>query len=93
MKECLNRIEKIRLFKDNWNGYGAKRIPDKVLDKTIAFLKLMNFQLEPQLTPTGRESIQIEWETKETGYVEIEIYEDYTHVFGCDSEEQVNYRF
>jgi hypothetical protein len=58
----------------NWNGYGALPIPQKCIDDAKAFLNFDSDEWE--IFPTGRESIQIEWEENNGEYWEIEIFTD-----------------
>ena len=74
-------IVDLRNLEENWNGHGAKPIPDIVCDRAEKFIELFKGADKLEIFPTGRESIQIEFETDMT-YFEIEVFEDkYTTMF------------
>ena len=57
----------------NWNGYEAEPFKQEFLDSCKTLIKQLI--VEPKIFPTGRDSIQIEYEGK-NGYLEFEIFED-----------------
>ena len=73
IQQNLNIIKNIQNFKENWNGYDSKKIPKEVCDFSAYIIKnLGNYQ--PKVFPTGRESIQFEYEKENGEYLEFEIY-------------------
>lgn len=71
----IRKVLDYRNLEDNWNGYGAKVISDKVI--TLA-IKIIN-KLEDQsfsVYPVARNSIQIEYNLDDGSYLEFEIFED-----------------
>lgn len=81
---------------ENWNTYGAKPFETKLIDKAKQVLATLS--IPPQIFPTGRNSIQFEYE-QNSNYLEFEIYEDEIQQFsvvrgtsysGVVSLEQVN---
>jgi hypothetical protein len=42
----------------------------------------MNFEYEPHISPTADGEIQLEWDSRDMGYVELTINADGTSVFG-----------
>jgi hypothetical protein len=74
----INKLKEISKLKDNWDGYGAKIIPKKVIRKAKQILKKSNFDF--MIFPTGRESIQLELENKYE-YFEIEIFKNKIHLY------------
>ena len=71
--ELINKIDSFKKFKDNWNGYGAKPIPFKVIDK--AYVLANELTPIPEVFPTACDSVQFEWETEDM-YVELEVFEN-----------------
>ena len=57
-----------------WNGYDAEPIPASVIDKTRNFLMQLPFQ--PNIVPTGRQTIQIDYDLDKDDFIEIEIFEN-----------------
>ena len=71
----IRKILEIKNLKDNWNGYGAKIISDKVINLAI---KIVN-KLEDQsfsVYPVARNRIQIGYNLDARSYLEFEIFED-----------------
>lgn len=76
LKEKINSIAKLT---DNWNGYDAKKIPNKVIENSYIIAKnIQNPKVE--IYPTGRETTRFVYEFKkinENFYVELEVYQDH----------------
>ena len=66
----------IEQYEQNWNGYGADPFPADLLQMCEAFAEQFPFSFE--VYPTGRNSIQFEWETAKGAYIEFEIFS--THI-------------
>jgi hypothetical protein len=66
-------IKRLADLKDNWNGYGAKPFSEDALIKIQSLCDLLKTPFK--VFPTGRGSIQFEWE-KEENYFELEVYEN-----------------
>ena len=70
IKENLEKIQDISKLKDDWNGNGASAVKDTLIQKMKYLVLRINVQ--PEIFPTPRGSIQFESE-KETGeYIEFE---------------------
>ena len=70
----LNLIEGYRLLENNWNGYDAPKIDESIISKAKEIIR--NISLVPDIFPTGRNSIQFEFEKKNGDYLEFEIYKN-----------------
>lgn len=68
------RLEKIAMLKDGWDGSGAKRIGDSVIERTRSVLSRIHVQ--PFIAPTGRNSIQLELAKGDSDYIEMEIFDN-----------------
>ncbi len=80
MKEVnLHKLDEIASYSDNWNYYGAKHIPHKVISATRELLNELGVQ--PEIFPTAAESIQLEYELPNGSYLEFEIQSDHVFVF------------
>src|SRR5690554_1248365 len=53
-------LDQISHLEENWNGYGAQPIADKIIYKVKSILP--NLKKQPAIFPTGRNSIQLEYE-------------------------------
>ena len=82
----MSVFEKISGYKDNWNGYGAKPIPRTVLEKTRQLLSGLNKQ--PEISATGAESIQLEYELDSGEYLEFEVFADQIKFFVIDADDE-----
>lgn len=65
----LIKLEDIKKLKFNWNGYNAKPIPEEIIEKVKKVIIKLGNDKQPEIFPTGRETIQIEYE-----YEKKEIY-------------------
>ena len=74
MNKNLVAINNLREFKENWNGYGAKGFSSELCDFLEKIIKELDEDNQPKVFPTGRESIQIEYEKDNGEYLEIEIF-------------------
>lgn len=73
----LEKIYRFASYTNNWDGYGAPPIDKKVIDKSIKFIFEKNLITQPSVFPTGRGTIQFEFEPDENHYMEIEIFKNY----------------
>lgn len=81
----LERLNDIAKLESDWNGYGAAPSTQALI--TQARNIITNLTEQPDLFPTGRESIQLEYELPDKSYLEFEIFEDKIaamQVFGTD---------
>lgn len=58
-KENLEKLDKIKKFENNWNGYGAKPFNPVVIQKAKDFLLDLYF-CSPEIFPVADGSIQFE---------------------------------
>lgn len=82
--ESLSRIDQIKELGNNWNGNGATAFSKELLAKARELVTLLAEQ--PAIFPTGRDSIQLEYEKQNGDYLEFELFEggrlkmfSYTH--------------
>ena len=77
IKSIITRIESIRRFSDNWDGYGAIIPKYKVLQNTYQFLNLLpnniSLALQPDhISPTPYGTIQLDWR-KGSALISVEV--------------------
>ncbi len=72
----IKRIEEIASLEYDWNGYGASPFSHGLIAKCKEIVK--NLEIQPQIYPTGRKSIQFQYELSDRSYLEFEIFEDKT---------------
>ena len=62
-------------FETNWNDYGAGRFQESLINFCKKIVEaLQNKQLE--IYPTGRNSIQMEYEKDNGSYIEFEVFNE-----------------
>ena len=86
LKRNIKITESFRNLGDNWNCYGAVKFSDLVIDKAISALYFLERQ--PDVFPTGRNSIQFEYEKSNGDYLEFEIFENSITAFSIISGEE-----
>ena len=70
----LCRLSDIKDLEQDWDGEGTQPIPGSIIVKaTEIVLELMH---QPSIFPTGRNSIQLEFELSDGSYLEFEIFDD-----------------
>ena len=71
--EARYTIEEISYLQKGWDGYNANPIPHKICN--IANHLIMYIKDEPEIYPTCRETIQLEFDKAEKS-LEMEVFED-----------------
>lgn len=87
----LEKLSYIATFKENWNGYAAVPLSKLLINEVRNIL--LNLSEQPDLFPTARGSIQIEYELKDKSYLEFEIFEDKIVVMQILQENYDNAQF
>lgn len=67
------QLYEIRQLRDGWNGNGASKFSDEMLDTLGQILEKLAY--EPSIFPTARDSIQLEFENSSADYLEFELFE------------------
>lgn len=70
------KLEEIGKLPYDWNGYRARPFNTALIDKCEKIISVLNHQ--PQIYPTGRQSIQFQYELEDRSYLEFEIFEEKT---------------
>ena len=70
----LNKIERFKKYKYDWNGNGAAPISSSLINKVRDILFKLNIQ--PEVFPTAADSIQLEYDGLNDSYLEFQIYDD-----------------
>jgi len=79
-------------LQDNWNGYGAKAINRRLIGKCMDIV--CNLDIQPYIFPTGRDSIQLEYELNNSNYLEFEVFVDRIEIMFTkgSAESTVNFK-
>lgn len=70
----LERLEDIARLDSDWNGYGAKPFSRTLIADVRNIIPYLSKQ--PEIFPTGRNSIQLEYHLSDESYLEFEVFED-----------------
>lgn len=93
LKRNKRILRNLANLKSNWNGYGGEPIDQDVIDRTEKMLSDLDYQ--PQIFPTGRGTIQIEYFKDDDNLIEIEISNEEIFVYkvqnGKDFEDSVEF--
>mgnify|MGYP006898482267 CR=1 FL=1 len=84
LKKKLSNLTKILSFKNlssGWNGEGTEGFSEKLINIALDFINLPNLKYQPIVFPTGRSSIQFEYQKSSGDYLEIEVFEDQITLF------------
>ncbi|MFD0825873.1 hypothetical protein ACT8ZR_09360 [Neobacillus sp. M.A.Huq-85] len=86
-KKIMNvkKLLTIGKLNEGWNHNGANPF-SKNLIKSCENL-ICDIIVQPELFPTGRDSIQIEYEKPDGEYLELEIFEDKVNMLMIDSDD------
>lgn len=74
MIENLWRLGEISKLDDDWDGFGTESFDATLIDIVRNIIKNVNIQ--PEIYPTGRDSIQLEYELEDRSYLEFEVFKD-----------------
>ncbi len=67
-------LKVIEALQSNWNGYGADSFSVDLISKVREFV--VSAVIQPDIFPTARDSIQIEYEKDNGDYLEFEFFEN-----------------
>lgn len=70
----LRVMNEIAGLKDGWNGNGAEAFSSELMNRCRGILRRL--EVQPDVFPTGEDSIQFEWEKDDGSYLEMEVFED-----------------
>jgi hypothetical protein len=82
MNKNVKKIKEYASFKEDWNGYGAEPFSPKLLEFSEYIIR--NLKIQPEIFPTGRQSIQLEYEQDSGRYLEFEIFENSINMLYID---------
>lgn len=72
--KVLAKLDRFRNMGENWNQYGARPLPDSLVDHAKRLVR--GLPAMPEVFPTGRRSIHMQYESPQDDYLEFELYED-----------------
>ena len=81
LRENVDILSEIGQWGDNWNNYGAKKFSQELIFKCLQIINAGNLNYQPDIFPTARESIQLEYEPDSEHYLEVEVFIDTIKVY------------
>lgn len=72
----IDLLDSFLTLNDNWNGNGASKFDSDFINRVKAIV--LKLEIDPKIYPTGRGSIQLEYEKKNGDYIEFEIFQNNT---------------
>jgi len=85
----LTKLHEYSQLEKNWDSEGAKPFAKKLIN--YAWEIIIKLDIQPEIFPTMRESIQLEYEKDNGDYLEFEIYEDRIEVFEIIAKSEKEY--
>ncbi|MBL1121409.1 MAG: hypothetical protein D8M26_00805 [Ignavibacteriae bacterium] len=76
LKENAKILSEIGQYEENWNGYGAEKINQNIIFKTLDIITSFELKCQPEIFPTASGTVQLEYEPSTEHYLEIEILHD-----------------
>jgi hypothetical protein len=70
----MKKLDNFLLLESNWNLNGAEKFSKNLIDLTKTVINSISIQ--PEIFPTGRNSIQLEWEKDNGDYLEFEVFQN-----------------
>lgn len=74
LQSAYNRVQEFSSLEENWDGNGALPFTDKLIKTVEKILKQIKYS--PEVFPTERQSIQLEFEKSNDDYLEFEVFEN-----------------
>lgn len=91
LKRNKKILSSLSSLSENWNGYGSQSFNPYLVNKVEH--TIVNMDMQPNLYPTGRNSIQLEFEKHNGDYLEFEVFEEETHLYsiinGVETEKKI----
>ena len=72
----LDKIKSMASFAEDWNGNGARAFSKKAIDVFEKIISVLSIQ--PQIAPTGRNSLLMQYELEDNSMLAFEVSEDKT---------------
>ena len=70
----LKKLDQIAVLEDGWNGNKAKAFEKQFILTVRSIITAL--EIQPEIFPTGCDSVQFEYEKEDGSYLEIEINSD-----------------
>lgn len=91
IQDNIDVLLDIYALKDDWNGEGAAKFDKDLILKCIQLINSKDLKHQPEIFPTGRDSIQFEYEKENGDYLEFEIYSDHISGMRMNADKTTNY--
>ena len=86
--KTIDRLNDIGSLSYNWDGYDAKPFNFELINKCKKIVRILSYQ--PDIYPTGRQSIQFQCELSNKSYLEFEIFNNKTLCLWVSKRNYIN---
>ena len=76
LNTSLQKLKDIENLTADWDGYGTEPFSKSLINKCQDIVRTLSVQ--PSIYPTGRRSIQMQYELNDRSYLEFEVFENET---------------
>lgn len=87
----INSLLSFKKFSSNWNDDNAEPFSENIIQRSFEIINFPTLKFQPDVFPTGRKSIQLEYEKSNGNYLEIEIFEEKYSAYSEINKEQTEY--
>lgn len=88
LRKNIKNLSEIGQFQDNWNQYGAKKFSQELVFKCMQIITSTDLSFQPEIYPTARRSIQMEYEPDRNHYFEIEVFDNSIKLYAKELGEE-----
>ena len=74
--ENISKLKRMALFNENWNGAGGRAFSENAIALFESIIKILDKQ--PQIVPTGRNSLLMQYELDDKSLLAFEVRENQT---------------
>lgn len=92
LQQSLEKLNLIGIMQDGWNDNNANKFSEDLINRCKEIVSLLSIQ--PEIFPTGANSIQFEYEKDNNDYLEFNIFKNRIEIFqiinGKETESVLN---
>ena len=70
----IELIGSLKNLKENWNGYKGRSFDEKIIQRFLSIIKLL--EIQPKISPTGRKTLVLTYEKDKDEKLSFEIFEN-----------------
>ena len=70
----IELFESLNNLKENWNGYKGRSFDEKIIQRFLSIIKLL--EIQPKISPTVRKTLVLTYEKDKDEKLSFEVFED-----------------